>query len=383
MPEDSGYEGLTLVGSSSDCDIEVMFRRKFKSKRKIRKKSIFLHRWFLGFLAFCILAGLVVLFAAWLFTEKHRERAEEYDLARINDIELPSLILDREGFEVGRMFVENRHVISIEEIPQKMVDALVAGEDSRFYDHVGVDYVGVARAFYLNFKAGRQTQGASTVTQQLARNAFPIRERSLEMGESGYDRKLVEAFLARRIEKHYSKHEILEFYLNRVPFGSGYYGVRSASLGYFGKEPKDLGTQECASLVGCIKNPSTFSPVASKKYNKKARDHVLNRMRIEHIITSVECRRLKDLPVEVNRKPIRRGTSHFYDKVANFVKDKVDPEVLTRGDLRIFTTVDQAVQTALEQELKRQRSSIENREDYRHPLYMDFDPKSGDRPNYL
>ncbi len=330
-----------------------------------------------------VFIGVIGLVAAWMFTEKHRERSKEYDLARINDIELPSLILDREGFEVGRMFVENRHVISIEEIPQKMVDALVAGEDSRFYDHDGVDYVGVLRAFYLNFKAGRQTQGASTITQQLARNAFPIRERSQEMGESGYDRKLVEAFLARRIEKHYSKHEILGFYLNRVPFGSGYYGVRSASLGYFGKEPKDLETQECASLVGCIKNPSTFSPLASKEHNKKARDHVLNRMRIEHIITSVECNRLKDLAVIVNPNPIRRGTSHFYDKVANFVKEKVGADALSRGDLRIFTTVDQKVQKALEDGLKRQLNDIENQEGYQHPLYRNFDVKGSEKPQYL
>ncbi len=360
-----------------------MFRRKFKSKRKIRKKSILLRRWFLVSLIFCGCIGLLCLFLAWRFTEKHRERAKEYDLTRINDIELPSLILDRKGFEVGRMFVENRHVISIEEIPQKMVDALVAGEDSRFYDHDGVDYIGVARAFYLNFKAGRQTQGASTVTQQLARNAFPLREKALELGESGYDRKIVEAFLARRIEQHYSKHEILEFYLNRVPFGSGYYGVRSAALGYFGKEPKDLDTQECASLVGCIKNPSTFSPLASLENNKKARDHVLNRMRIEHIISSVECERLKALPVEVSPEPIRRGTSHFYDKVANFVKDKVDSEVLSRGDLRIFTTVDQRAQSALEQGLQSQLSQIESREDYAHPKYSQYQASEGERPNYL
>ena len=207
-----------------------------------------------------ILCGL----GYWVFdykTTPFKDRAQTYDLTQIDDVEVKSLIVDRKGREIGRIFVENRDKISIKDVPQMMINALIAGEDQRFFEHDGVDRIGIIRAVYLNWKAGRRTQGASTLTQQLARNAFHLKEEADKRGEGGLERKAVEAYLALRIEKEYGKYEILEFYLNRIPFGSGYYGIRSASLGYFGKEPRDLTTSECASLVGCIKNPTRISPL--------------------------------------------------------------------------------------------------------------------------
>ncbi|MFN7342330.1 MAG: transglycosylase domain-containing protein, partial [bacterium] len=128
-------------------------------------------------------------------------------------------------------------------------------------------------------------QGASTITQQLARNAYPLKQDALTKGESGIQRKMVEAFLAMRIEKRYTKDEILEFYLNRIYFGSGFYGLRSASLGYFGKEPKDLNLVECATIVGLIKNPTNNSPLNNLQASKVARNMVLKRMWEEKMLT--------------------------------------------------------------------------------------------------
>lgn len=328
--------------------------------------------------------GCVVAFVAFkVITQPYKDRAQEYDLSKIDEVELPSMIYDRVQREVGRIFVENRSAIGIAEVPQKMIDALVAGEDSRFFEHDGVDYMGIGRAAYLNAKSGSEDSGASTITQQLARNAFYLQEEALKREESNYERKLVEIYLAHRIEKRYSKMEILEFYLNRVAFGNGYYGIRSAALGYFGKEPKNLGAQECASLVGCIKNPSVFSPSRSKKNNKRARDHVLNRMSIEGMITSVERDRLQALPVELDPKPIQRGTSHFYDRVAEILKEELGSERLDRGGFKVFTTIDVDVQRALEKSLSEQLAKAELHEGYDHPKYENYRPKKDGAPKYL
>lgn len=360
-----------------------MIRKKFNSRRKVRKKAIFLRKWFLALVLVCVL-GMIGAFMGYRFvSEPYRERAKEYNMALVNVIELPSLIYDREEREIGRLFVENRSPIPIEEIPQKMIDALVSGEDKRFFDHNGVDFIGIGRAAYLNFKSGDEDSGASSLTMQLARNAYDLKGEALKREESNYERKLVEIYLAQRIEKHYTKQKILEFYLNRVAFGSGYFGVRSAALGYFGKEPKNLDTQECASLVGCIKNPSIFSPLRSKKNNKKARDHVLNRMALEGRITSFERDRLQALPVVTNPKPIQRNTTHIYDRIAATVKKHVSTEALAKGDLRIFTSIDRDIQRVLEKRLKQQLALAEAHENYKHPLYAEYKRTTKSRPKYL
>ena len=215
-----------------------MNHRKDSRKRFHKRKA------FLPLLIFIAVATLVAWFFANAYTKEYRQRAAGYDLARINDLEIPSLILDRNGREIGRFFVQNRSVVSIDQVPQVFINALMAGEDSRFESHSGVDWIGILRALKLNAQGA--TQGASTITQQLARNAYSLKEEALLRKESSIQRKLVEAFLAMRIEEKYSKRQILEFYLNRIYFGSGFYGIRSASLGYYGKEPMDLKAEECA-----------------------------------------------------------------------------------------------------------------------------------------
>ncbi len=333
---------------------------------------------------FCLVIGAGA--AYWVYsyvTDVYRERAASYDMTLINQIEVPSVIYDRKEREIGRMFVENRSPINVEEIPIKMIDALVSGEDSRFWEHDGVDYMGILRAAILNYKSGNEDSGASTITMQLARNAYDLKGEALKRDESSYERKIVEIFLAQRIEQYYTKQEILGFYLNRVAFGSGYFGVRSASLGYFGKEPRDLEIQECASLVGCIKNPSTFSPLRSKKNNKKARDHVLTRMAIEGRISNKERDALQSMPVEVNPNPIERQTSHIYDRIAATVREYVSTEQLAVGGLRVFTSIDRDIQESMERKMREQLALAEKQEGYNHPLHQDFDRREGKRPKYL
>ncbi len=349
---------------------------------KRRKKRFFKLKWLLYLCLVSLLLGVVGYFVFLQKTEKYKERAKIYNLDEIDDVEIKSLILDRKGRELGRIFVENRDKISIKDVPQVMINALVAGEDQRFFKHDGVDRIGVVRALYLNVKAGRQTQGASTLTQQLARNAFHLKQEADKRGEGGLERKAVEAFLALRIERAYSKDEILEFYLNRIPFGSGYYGIRSAALGYFGKEPRDLSAMECASLVGCIKNPTRISPLNNIQENKKARDQVLQRMIDEGLLSSKEGKIYQDTPVVVRPRPIRRGTSHLYERIANAVRSRVGEDALTEGGFKIYTTIDLDVQQEMEKNLLRQLSNAEAHESYQQPLYESYRKRDG-KPNYL
>lgn len=359
-----------------------MAKKRSSTNNKRRKKRFFKLKWLLYLLIFGgILAGAgYIVFE--IKTKPYQDRAETYDLSKIDDVEVKSLILDRQGRELGRIFVENRDKISIKDVPEVMIHALVSGEDQRYFEHDGVDRVGVIRAAWLNYKAGRQTQGASTITQQLARNAFHLKEEADKRGEGGLERKAVEAFLALRIEERYGKYEILEFYLNRIPFGSGYYGIRSASLGYFGKEPRDLTASECASLVACIRNPTRISPLNSLEENKKNRDQVLGRMADEGYISRSDCRDFQSKPVEVNPKPIRRRASHLYDRIAAFVRERLGEDEMTEGGFKIYTTIDLDAQRAMERSLKHQLASVELKKGYQHPLYKDYKMGSG-KPKYL
>ena len=234
----------------------------YGTRNKRARRGLFRRK---GFWLFCLLCLIAVGFAARYGDRKlnpYREIAMEYNLERVGEKEEMSFIHDRRGVEIGTMFVENRFSLPLEEIPPVFVDAVLAQEDQRFYDHDGVDWVGVARAAWLNFQSGSITQGAGTITMQLARKSFDLLGEKRRREWTGYERKVVEAFVALRIEEYFqrkleseypydqearkkaAKEDILEMYLNLVPFGSGFYGVRSASLGYFGKEPDDLTISE-------------------------------------------------------------------------------------------------------------------------------------------
>lgn len=352
-----------------------MNHRKDSRRRFHKRKAIF------TLLIFGVLAAVVAGIYANIYTREYRQRAAGYDLDRINDLEIPSLIVDRNGREIGRFFVQNRSVVPIGQVPQIFLNALMAGEDSRFESHGGVDWIGILRALKLN--AQGSTQGASTITQQLARNAYNLKEEALLRKESTVQRKLVEAFLAMRIEERYSKKQILEFYLNRIYFGSGFYGIRSASLGYFGKEPMDLKAVECASLVTLIKNPNRRSPLNNPEVNRLGRNYVLMRMNEEGMISGDEYQEMASKPLGLNPKPLRRGTSHLYERVADAVGAALGEDALSSGGFTIHTTILAEAQRAAETSLRESLVRAESRPGYAHEKY-DSRRKSTDKPtNYL
>lgn len=392
---------LLISGHESEClgnEKDTMSWKKFNSRRKVRKKSIFLRKWFLFFLGTGFVSIVLGLLVAWVWSSKYRDRAETYDLDLVNDLQVPNMIYDRERNEVGRIFNENRDPIPVGDVPQLFIDALIAAEDARFFSHAGYDLQGIARVVLEKFKGEDKTGGASTLSQQLARNAFYLQDESVRRKETTYERKLVEIFLAIRIEERYTKQDILEFYLNRVNFGGGYYGIRTASLGFFGKEPKDLELHECAALVGSIRNPAHYCPTSMNTNdqgerergfeNKKVINRVLIRMADEGMITAKERDDYMQRPLVLNPNPIQRGTSHFYDRVAEsfdkLLKDNGISETdKAKGGYRIFTTIDKDVQEIMERDIKKQLSEAEKREGYAHPKYSDYVKSEDSKPAYL
>ncbi len=158
-----------------------------------------------------------------------------------------------------------------DQLPETYVKAVVAVEDRRFYQHGGVDIIGIGRAIYVNLRDKELHEGGSTITQQLAKNLYSINNRDIV-------KKIAEAFLAIEIEKHYTKDEILELYANNIYFGDGYYCIYDAAMGYFGVEPKDMDEYQCTMLAGVPNAPSVYSPTKNPELAEERRQIVLRRM---------------------------------------------------------------------------------------------------------
>ena len=308
------------------------------------------------------IAGLIAY--GWVVSE-FEAKAEAYDLTKIPKMESASVILDRSGQQIGKIFIQNRLPIPHDQIPKEMVNAIVAEEDNRFFEHHGVDYFGVLRAAISNYRQGRTKQGASTVTQQLARNSFDLHEKS-------YRRKILEMFLARRIEDNLPKEKIMELYLNRVYFGSGFYGVESAARGYFGKPAKDLTVGECAMLAGLLKNPNHYSPWNKPTEAKKVRDFVLTRMRELHLITRDEYENAIALNLVVRKRTNPNRVSYAIDLVRQQAIAALGYDRAMNEGVKIETTFDARMQQAAEHAVRSHLDAVEHQRDYAHQTFAQY-----------
>ncbi len=335
-----------------------------------RRKPPFYKRFWFRAIFTLIILSVVGTWAGWkLIVEPLREKAETFDLEEIKKLEVASIIYDRNGGELGRMFILNRTPIALSDVPKHFQDALVAQEDSRFYDHHGVDFYGVLRAVVWNLRQGEQNQGASTITQQLARQAFSLLERS-------YKRKILEMYLAYRVDRYYTKSEIMELYLNRIFFGSGngqnFYGVQAAARGYFGKDAKDLTLEESATLVGLIKSPNKLSPLRNPKGSLISRNHVLDRMVGEGFITHERASEAQTTPMVTSAPTADNKLTYVYDEVRRQVVEVVGEERASTGGFRIFTSIDAALQKSVEETLRRRLTEVETRPGYEHQTYGQY-----------
>lgn len=313
-----------------------------------------------------MLVGALAAFVTFqIVSAQFQHRAAEFNLDDISKMESATLVYDRKGELFGKFFLQNRIPIAGDQIAPMMRKAVVAAEDNRFYEHDGVDFWGIVRAALKNYRAGRTKQGASTVTQQLARNSFDLREKT-------YQRKLVEMFLAQRIEKNFSKEDIMTLYLNRVYFGSGLYGIEAAARGYFGVPAKDLTVGQCATLAGLLKNPNRLSPWNNPEGSRSWRNFVLGRMNDLGFISKEEMQREQESLLVTSRRTNPHKVSYAVDYVRQQAIASLGYERAMNGGFKIYTTLDLGMQRAAESTLRAQLSAIESRPGYDHETYAQF-----------
>ncbi len=240
---------------------------------------------------------------------------------------------------------ENRLPVKIANVPKNLQNAFVATEDARFYSHHGIDPVGILRAIWTNIAHSGVAEGGSTITQQLARNAFLTQDRTLK-------RKVQEALLALKIEQHYTKQEILEMYMNQIYFGQGAYGVEAAAHTYFGKDVKDLSLAQCAVIAGLPQSPNYYSPFNNVEATKERQATVLGQLVKYNYISQATATEAKNADLELREKPTKQQTSenndasYFIDYVSQLVAEKYGDDAIYKDGLKIYTTIDMKAQAA-------------------------------------
>ena len=282
---------------------------------------------------------------------------------------MPLRIFSSDSVLIGEFGEERRNMVRIKDIPDVMKRAVLAIEDDRFYEHGGVDYLGITRAALHNLTGGAK-QGASTITQQVARNFFLSSEQTLK-------RKAYEVLLAWKIEQNLSKDQILEVYMNQIYLGQRAYGFSSAAQIYFGKNLKDITVAEAAMLAGLPKAPSAYNPVVNPKRARTRQQYILQRMHLLGYITDAQFETAKAEPLKVKTDSSEFGVHAEYvaEMARQLVYEQFKEDTYTRG-LNVFTTITKADQDAAYLALRRGVMDYEKRHGYRGPeAYIDIPRK--------
>jgi penicillin-binding protein 1A len=272
---------------------------------------------------------------------------------------IPLRVFTADGYLIGEFGEERRNLVPIRDVPDVMKQAILAAEDERFYQHSGVDSLGILRAAYSNLIGGGKRQGASTITMQVARNFFLSSEKTLT-------RKLYEALLSFKIENNFSKDEILEFYLNQIYLGQRAYGFAAAAQIYFGKSLSEISLAEAAMLAGLPKAPSTYNPVANPKRARLRQHYVLRRMHELGYITSeqVDAAKAETLHVKRDINDFGVHAEHVAEMARQIVFERFQEETYAVG-LRVFTTIRKADQEAAYEAVRRGVLDYDRRHGYR------------------
>ena len=317
-----------------------------------------------------ILGGIGLMVIAFYFSQAGR-----FDLAEVANMPARTTILDRHGKERGGGGPNNRRLVTRKDIPDFLVNALRAREDARFFDHSGVDFRGLARATVRNVKDGDFTQGASTLSMQLARNTFEIREKSIH-------RKLLEIALTLRLESRYEKDEILAHYLNRIYFGAGCHGIEQAARTYFGKPTSQLNEAESSMLVGIIRGPHIFSPFRNLDAARAQQSEVLARMKAMKLLDAAGVERIKAIPIILVPQEQRVAErSYALEAIQKELQTILELADNRDGGLTVHTTLDGAWQERLENDLAASLRKIEQSKSWQYPVHAEHPP--GTEPAYL
>ena len=329
-------------------------KRSDSSSRKKTKTRYKIH-WFRILFAVILVCGVIgcgIVAGACLSIAKDTPDLNSVDL---DNYSVTTTILDKDGNSVGNLHAgENRVPVDFDEISPNAVNALVAIEDQRFYKHNGVDPIRIGGAMIANIKAGGIVQGGSTITQQLTGLTF------LDRTEKSYTRKIKEAILALKVEKEYSKDEIITHYLNRAYFGGGAYGIEAAAEYFFAKPASDLTVPEAAMLAGCIQNPSKWSPIGFPENALKRRNLVLDQMEECGFITKDEAEQYKATEIQLSEVRVtakeNNGKTPYQSFINHVIEESLvaldltdNDKALYTGGYIIHTTMDPAVQKRMEE----------------------------------
>ncbi|KDC55040.1 penicillin-binding protein 1A [Pseudoalteromonas sp. S3431] len=322
----------------------------------------------LQFFIICTLLGLITLISLYYYVKPDIPSVQV-----LKDVQLqtPMQVFTKDGLLINQFGEKRRIPVTIDEIPKPLINAFLATEDNRFYDHVGIDPIGIVRSALVLISTGEKKQGASTITMQLARNFFLTREKA-------YIRKVKEIFIALHIENLLTKDEILELYLNKIELGNRAFGIGAAAQVYYGKELKDLTLAQMAMIAGLPKAPSALNPIRNPTRAKSRRNVVLGRMLTENYITQTQYN-------DAIRQPI---TAYFHgaeiDLYAPYISEMVRAEMVARYGIdkaynsgyKIFTTVESKVQKAAQTALINNLHNYDMRHGYRGSVKTLWDPET-------
>ncbi len=333
-------------------------KKKSSSPRQKKRRG---WRWLLALLFVVLPAGaliaLLAYFAIW---------AQTFDLRKLGAMPERNTVFDVDGKIYSRLAGANRLRVTLKEVSPLFLQALLAREDTRFYEHGGIDWRGVARALYRDLRSGSAKEGASSITQQLARNSLPLGGRTLT-------RKLLEAMVSLRMERELTKDQILELYVNRIYFGSGCYGIETASQAYFGKRAAQLDLSEAAVLAGLIRSPNRFSPLKNPTGAALQRNAVLARMReLKKISAAQEAQAKREKITSHRRRLTLIQENYAMDAVQRDLNLLLTPDQIDNGGLFIYTTLDPTVQKAAASSIEKQLAKVERQPGFKHPLKSQY-----------
>lgn len=302
---------------------------------------------------------LVVGSVLYLYLES---QLPNVDSLKTVQLQVPLQIFSKEGLLIQEYGEKKRIPVTYDEIPQTLVHALIATEDQRFFEHPGVDIMGLGRAAVRMVKTGTKSQGGSTITMQVARNFFLTRKKT-------FLRKFNEIMLAIKIDRELSKEKILELYLNRIYLGNRAYGVGAAAMVYYGKQLKDLNLAELAMIAGLPQAPSTQNPIANPLAAKKRRDHVLERLLEEHYINEEQYQNAINQPItaKYHGTDIKVSAPYVAEMIRQSLYDNFGPDAYTKG-YKVYTTIDGNLQNAADEVVEKNLIAYDHRHGYRGPV---------------
>lgn len=332
---------------------------KKRARRKREGGIATLFKFIFWLATISIISGIIGFTGIYFYLSKELPK-----ISTLKDYRPPTVtaVFSDDERKIAEFYKERRIIVPLKKMPKMLIEAFIAAEDSRFFQHKGIDFLSIFRAFFKNIEAGTVVQGGSTITQQVTKSFFLTPERS-------YKRKIKEAILAYRLDKSFSKEEILYLYLNQIYLGHGAYGVEAAAENYFGKTVQQLNLAECAMLAGLPQAPSRYSPFRHKERAKQRQIYVLMRMEKEQYITNLQA--TEAINTELDIKPRRNWfiekVPHYTEYVRRYVAKKYGTDALYNQGLQIHTAVNIEMQKHAINAISKGLKAVDKRQGYRGP----------------